>query len=396
MEARQPPKPRSLLKDAEGHWVRRWTGADWFAAADAWVRAQLATAGITVTGEPIPYKIRFWAAVWCYPTDEGLYWFKENNPGQSFEASLVDVMARELPQHVIAPLAIEPTRGWLLTADQGATLDEQLTQVDPLLLWRRLVIEYAALQRDTIPAERPLLASGLTQLGPAQLGDKVHSIADWFSNLPSDHPLALGSTPAPGAPGATPDLPAPGATPDLPAPGATPDLPAPGAAPDSLALGSQVDQLHRAADNLAGWGTRFSGAIPLALDQNDLHAHNVFATGPTAPFRFFDFGDALWAHPFVTLACVHSALVDPDDPTTWSPDDPRLTEITDAYLHQWTDLAPLDVLHTELEAALPLHVVHRLVSWHRLLVHADDTEAAAWAFSPKHWISEVVRLFGQD
>jgi Ser/Thr protein kinase RdoA (MazF antagonist) len=140
---------------------------------------------------------------------------------------------------------------------------------------------------------------------------------------------------------------------------------------------------------------KLSGAIPLALDQNDLHAHNVFAAGPTAPFRFFDFGDALWGHPFVTLACVHAALVDPDDPDTWAEDDPRLTEITDAYLHQWTDLAPLDVLHTELEAALPLHVVHRLVSWHRLLIHADETEATAWAFSPKHWIAEVIRLFGQ-
>ncbi|GAB2607082.1 hypothetical protein [Kribbella endophytica] len=351
MEARQPPKPRSLQKDAEGQWVRRWTGADWFAAADAWVRTQLAAAGITVTGDPIPYKIRFWAAVWCYPTDRGLYWFKENNPGQSFEAALVDAMARELPQHVIAPLAIEPTRGWFLTADQGATLGEQLTEVDPLLLWRRLVVEYAALQRDTIPAEQALLASGLTQLGPAQLGDKVHSIADWFSNLSTDHPLAIGS---------------------------------------------QVEQLHRAADNLVGWASKFSGAIPLALDQNDLHAYNVFAASATAPFRFFDFGDALWAHPFVTLACVHAALVDPDDPTTWSADDPRLTEITDAYLHEWTDLAPLDVLHTELEAALPLHVVHRLVSWHRLLVHADETEAAAWAVSPEHWIGEVIRLFGQD
>jgi hypothetical protein len=384
MEARTPPKSRSLQKDAEGQWVRRWTGADWFAAADAWVRAQLATAGIAVTGEPVPYKIRFWAAVWCYPTDHGLYWFKENNPGQSFEAALVDAMARELPQHVIAPLAIERTRGWFLTADQGATLDEQLTQVDPLLLWRRLVVEYAGLQRDTIPAEQALLASGLTAIGPDQLGDTVHTIADWFGNLSSDHPLALGSK----------------SDHQLRASDPEPDH-QPRAAGSEVdqqprAAGSQVDQLHRAADNLAGWGARFSGAIPLALDQNDLHVYNVFAASPTAPFRFFDFGDALWAHPFVTLACVHDALVDPDDPNTWAEDDPRLTEITDAYLEQWTDLAPLDVLRTELTAALPLHVVHRLVSWHRLLVHADETEAAAWARSPEHWVGEVIRLFGQD
>ncbi|MEV6281185.1 hypothetical protein [Kribbella sp. NPDC051770] len=349
MEGRPTPKPRSLHQDATGHWVRHWTGTDWFAAADSWVRDQLTEAGITPTGDPVPYKIRFWAAVWCYPTTHGLYWFKENNPGQSFEAALVDAMARELPQHVIPPLAIDRTHGWLLTADQGATLDEQLSHVDPLTLWRRLVVEYAALQRDTIPAEHPLLASGLTNAAPANLGAIVHTIADWFTNLAPNHPLAITPT--------------------------------------------QSTHLHRAADNLTTYATKLSGAIPLAIDQNDLHAHNVFAASPTAPFRFFDFGDSLWAHPFVTLACVHSALVDPD---TWQENDPRLTEITDAYLHEWTDLAPLEDLRTELDTALPLHVVHRLISWHRLLVHADETEAAAWAFSPKHWISEVIRLFGKD
>lgn len=381
MEARTPPKPRSLMKDAEGHWVRRWTGAEWFGPADAWVRSQLAANGIAVTGDPVPYKIRFWAAVWCYPTDHGLYWFKENNPGQSFEAALVDAMARELPQHVVAPLAVEPSHGWLLTADQGATLDQQLTQVDPLVLWRRLVVEYAGLQRDTIPVEQALLASGLTPVGPDRLGDAVHGIADWFGGLDADHPLAIGGEAgdhslAVGDKVGDHSL-------------AVGDQ----VGDHSPAIGDQVGRLHRAADNLASWGSRFSGAIPLALDQNDLHAYNVFAASATAPFRFFDFGDAVWGHPFVTLSCVRDALVDPDDPDSWAEDDPRLTEITDAYLQQWTDLAPLDVLRAELAAALPLHVVHRLISWQRLLVHADETEAAAWASSPRHWVAEVIRLF---
>ncbi|ADB34023.1 hypothetical protein Kfla_5007 [Kribbella flavida DSM 17836] len=344
-----PPTPRSLEKDAEGQWVRRWSGADWFAAVDVWVRTELAGAAIAVTGGPVPYKVRFWATVWCYPTDHGLFWFKENNPGQAFEAALVGVMARELPQHVIAPLAVEPVRGWMLTADQGLTLDEQLAgaDVDPLPLWRRLVTEYAELQRDTIPAGPALLASGLTAAEPEGLGETVHGIADWFDALAADHPLAVGS----------------------------------------------LDDVRRAADNLSSWTAKLSGAIPLALDQNDLHARNVFSASPSAPFRFFDFGDALWGHPFVTLSCVQSALVDPDDPGSWTEDDARLQEVKDAYLTQWTDLAPLDLLRAELDVAQPLHVVHRLISWHRLLVHADETEAAAWSLSPHHWLAEVARLF---
>ena len=80
-------------------------------------------------------------------------------------------------------------------------------------------------------------------------------------------------------------------------------------------------------------------------------------------------------------------------PGTWAEDDPRLDELTDVYLRQWTDLAPLDVLRTELEAAAPLHAVHRLVTWHRLLQYADNLEAATWEEWPRYWLSEVVRLF---
>jgi hypothetical protein len=201
------PQPRSVLPDADGQWVRRWTGEDWFAEADGWVRDRLAASGIVVSGEPVPYKIRFWAAVWCYPTDHGLFWFKENNPGQAFEAALVGAMAQALPQDVVAPLAIDPA----------------------------------------------------------------------------------------------------------------------------------------------------------------------------GPFRFFDFGDAVWGHPFTTLGSVRE---DVDD------------AVVTAYLENWTDLAPLDVLRNELEIAEPLHAVHRMVSWHRLLQHADEIECAAWVENVQYWLGELVRTYG--
>ncbi|GAB2667008.1 hypothetical protein GCM10009743_49040 [Kribbella swartbergensis] len=324
------PAPRSLLADAEGQWVRRWTGDDWFAEADRWVRERLARAGTAVTGEPVPYKIRFWAAVWCYPTDRGLFWFKENNPGQAFEAALVGAMAEALPQHVVAPLAIDPDRGWLLTADQGLTLADQNGAE-----WHRLVVEYAAFQRDTVPLEQPLLASGLTSLAPSQLTGAVHGIADWFGSLAADHPLR----------------------------------------PDAATLSG----LRRAAEAVAEVEKWLPGVVPMALDQNDLHARNVFRPDPGGPFRFFDFGDAIWGHPFATLASVRD---DVDD------------AVVTAYLAEWSDLAPIAVLRKELEIAEPLHTVHRMVSWHRLLRHADEIECAAWTENVDHWLRELVRAYG--
>jgi hypothetical protein len=324
------PQPRSLLPDADGQWVRRWTGEHWFAESDGWVRDRLAASGIVVSGEPVPYKIRFWAAVWCYPTDHGLFWFKENNPGQAFEAALVGAMAQALPQDVVAPLAIDPARGWLLTADQGRTLDEQ-DGVD----WHRLVHEYAAFQRDTVPLEEALLASGLTSLAPSHLSDAVRRIADWFNGLATDHPLR-------------------------------PD-------PETSA------GVRRAAEAVAEVEKLLPGVVPMALDQNDLHARNVFRPDPAGPFRFFDFGDAVWGHPFTTLGSVRE---DVDD------------AVVTAYLENWTDLAPLDVLRNELEIAEPLHAVHRMVSWHRLLQHADEIECAAWVENVQYWLGELVRTYG--
>jgi hypothetical protein len=328
IEHRPAPRPRSLLPDAEGQWVRRWTGDDWFAEADGWVREQLG--GLAVIGAPVPYKIRFWAAVWCYPTEQGLFWFKENNPGQAFEAALVGAMAQALPQHVVAPLAIDPGRGWLLTADQGLVLADQ-GETD----WRRLVIEYAALQRDTVPLRDALLASGLTSLEPSRLPAAVQRIADWLSELASDHPLR----------------------------------------PDPATLAG----VRRVVDAVSEVENRLPGVVPMALDQNDLHARNVFRPDPAGPFRFFDFGDAVWGHPFATLASVRE---DVDE------------AVVTAYLEQWTDLAPIDVLRQELAVAEPLHTIHRMVSWHRLLEHADEIECAAWTEHSDHWLRELVRLYG--
>ncbi|HEY0472246.1 MAG TPA: hypothetical protein VGD34_11285 [Kribbella sp.] len=348
-DRRTPPPPRELLADADGHWVRHWTSSDWIASADGWVRARLTEVGIAVVGEPVQHKVRFWATVWCYPTDHGLFWFKENNPGQSFEAGLVTALAKALPQHVIAPLAVEPEYGWMLTADGGPTLSELAPDADRFPLWRRLVTEYAGLQRDTVAAAEVLQVSGLTSLDPGALAERVHGIGDFFAGLESGHPLQ----------------------------------------PDPGVLAG----LYRAGDNLAGLGARLSGAVPMALDQNDLHVHNVFSSDPSAPFRFFDFGDAVWGHPFATLACVRAALADDEDADAWAEDDPRLDLLTDAYLGEWSDYAPLDILRREARLAEPLHAVHRLVSWHRLLVHADEVEAAAWAATPRYWLAEVIRLF---
>lgn len=106
-----PPTARPLGPDADGQWVRRWTSPEWTRTADAWVGSRLAEHGRRITGDPVTYRARFWSVVRCYPTDQGLVWLKENNPGHRFEAGLVVALSRLAPNDIPEPIAVDRARG---------------------------------------------------------------------------------------------------------------------------------------------------------------------------------------------------------------------------------------------------------------------------------------------
>lgn len=100
--------------------------------------------------------------------------------------------------------------------------------------------------------------------------------------------------------------------------------------------------LREAGKILAG------GPVPMALDQGDLWPGNICCPVDGADFRFFDFADAMWGHPFESLAmmvveCVYRGQVPQPDGTV-NLREARTREVVDTYLHQWTDFAPLEEL----------------------------------------------------
>lgn len=346
--AAQPPAPQPLEDDGDGTWARHWQHPRWLAEADDWVTAALADAGVGVTGSGVTYKIRFWSVVRCYPTTAGLHWFKENNPGQSFEARLVAALAALVPDFVVRPVAIQGDRGWLLTAHQGSTLGDnggirdQATRL-------RLVTELAALQRAAAAHAAELADTGLTDVGPSRAGGIIRDRLQRLTGLPFDHPLR----------------------------------------PDAVL----ADRLRRGADRLDQLATQLHPAIPMSLDHNDLHAHNVFGNAESGPaqrtLRFFDFGDSVWGHPFSALhSLVNSLHWTADLPA----DDPLTHALIETYLSHWTDLADQDTLHHDYRLAASFQPVTRMVSWCRLLDHADLTEIAARLESPRYWMNEVAAL----
>ncbi|BBE21177.1 hypothetical protein MN0502_00600 [Arthrobacter sp. MN05-02] len=316
-----------------------WASPEWRQQAEQWIDLVLENLGVSRLGPAEQPRIRFWSTQLTVPTDHGTLWFKENNLGQLAEASLLSLLGELAPDHVAAPLAVEPSRGWMLTADHGATLDT-LGSDDPCV-WARITGDFADLQQLVAPHGERLSQAGLVLMNPEVAANFVENQLLLHTGLPAGHPLYLSAEEADGVVGRLP------------------------------AIHSAVEVLR-------------SVAVPLSLDHNDLHPRNCFLPGTsTGPLRFFDFADSYWAHPFSALLVPLTRMRE-----QWraAPDDPRIQAVVTAYLERWTGYAPLPELRAAVEPALALAGVHRYGSWLRLLVYADDDSMRTYAPAALHYL----------
>jgi hypothetical protein len=137
------------------------------------------------------------------------------------------------------------------------------------------------------------------------------------------------------------------------------------------------------------------GPVPLALDQCDLWPGNVFPPTGVGAHRFFDFADAVWAHPFGSLVmlaveCVFRWQV-PQPDSAIDLRDGRIRTVFDAYLRQWSDFAPLDELRELLTSALRVAALHRSGAWLRNLAEATTEELATYGSKPWAWLEDVTK-----
>ncbi|CCH72527.1 conserved hypothetical protein [Nostocoides australiense Ben110] len=94
----------------------------------------------------------------------------------------------------------------------------------------------------------------------------------------------------------------------------------------------------------------------------------------------------MWSHRFAVL---HIASASMARALGTTPDDPRVARAVDAYLENWSDLAPLDSLRALLPAARRLSPIHRALSWRRVLdavpINAVEPE---WHDGESWWIQD--------
>jgi hypothetical protein len=311
---------------AGGYGAEVWSSPEWQAQAVAWLDERLAVAGIRRTGEPTHPHIRPWATVVRAPTDAGVVWMKAPAPGTAFEVGLYELLQRAAPEHVLTPIAVDTDRSWMVLPDGGAPLGERLTGDELVEPMARAMNQYGAMQLRLASEADALVGLGVSDMRPAVMPGRFEQALE-----------AVGAY--------------------------------------VERRGDTVErERHRAVAGMratvAEWCERLAAAPgPASLDHNDLHPWNVLTPEPGGPVRFFDWGDAVVAHPFASM------LV----PMDLMPD----VRVRDAYLEPFAHLAPHAELVETLVLARQVAKVARALTWERALRHVPPEEISdEWADGP--------------
>ena len=334
--------------------ARTWLDPDWLAGALAWADAELAARGRTRVGPPEQPHVRPWSTALRLPTDGGPFWFKASGPGPAHEGPLLRVFAAHRVPHVLLPVAVHPDSPWLLFADGGPTL--RATRPDgtgdhDIAAWERILAEYAALQRslESADAVAAMLAAGTPDGRPGNLPTELERLlADdviWNRLLPEEREAGLASR---------------------------------------ARLAKALPEVRAAAERLAA-----AGVAP-SIQHDDLHGGNILV-GPDGD-RFFDWGDAVVAHPFGTLTTTFNSIA---HHTGRAPDDPVFGRLLDVYTEPWTDILSRAELIEVAGLAQTLGCIGKSLAWERSLAGLGPDEMDGHGDAIAGWLMEFAERFGR-
>ena len=319
--------------------VATWTDPVWRAGAVAWAAEQLARRGMTSIGEPEQPHVYAWSTALRLPVDGGAVWLKSVGPGSGHEPVLAAALGEWVPDRVLVPLAVHPGRRLMLLPEGGATM-RAAGGAGTTEAWEAMLGDYARLQLALVPHADDMVALGVPDARLGLLPDQVGDL------LADDEALLFGQ------------------------PG--------GLAPDVrdrvvAGLGGYAEACRRLSDF----------GVPATLQHDDLHDANVFVAG--GRHRFFDWGDAVVSHPFVsllvTLRVAQRALGVPNG-------DAVLLRLRDAYLDEWRAQGSLAELREQVDLALMIGPLQRALTWRRILRGVHPAERVEWQDAVHGWAAE--------
>ncbi|MCB0014317.1 MAG: phosphotransferase [Anaerolineales bacterium] len=267
--------------------LSQWRSPDWLAEVAGWAAGALAAQGEALTGPPEQLRQDFFTTIVRLPAGPRTYFCKATHPALKREVGLTLALADWAPAYCDRPVAADPARGWLLLADGGLTVRQAFADPPEISWWREILRRYAALQLATASRPKQLLTLGLPDRRP----DKLPALYDWL--LADESWLRVGQ-----AEGLT---------------------------------ATELAQLHQARPKVIELCEELAGLpIPAAVHHNDLHDGNIFFNN--GDYRFFDWGDADFSHPFFSL---RTAFVSIEGRFGWAENDPRFAPLAREYLACW-------------------------------------------------------------
>jgi Phosphotransferase enzyme family len=240
-----------------------WEEPTWFEKASNWIDIQLSQKNIDRTGEIEQFCIRHWSTVLQIPTNVGDIYFKAVIPELAHEAALTEILSHWYPDCMPQILATSKENGWLLIADGGTSLNENLKTEDDIQYWLHILPIYAELQKDAIKHLDQLLTVGLYNRRLENLPNLYEKLLTNTEVLATNHPEGISLS-------------------------------------EYQLLQDNVALFASLCEELAAFG------IPETIHHGDLHDINIFIQDEN--YIFFDWGDSSISHPFFSTRDVYANL----------------------------------------------------------------------------------------
>lgn len=301
----------------------------WLAEATDWIDACLAEHGLEREGPVESERMRPWGTVLRARAGGATVWLKAPGGATRFEVPLYELLARRAPERVLVPLSLDVGRGWVLLPDGGLPAGERFPPERQVEVMAQALPVYAELQLRLAEEVPAMLEIGVADMRPEAMPARFDEALERVGAL-VDGPGAIGDR-------------------------------------------AGLDAVGSMRRTYAGWCERLAGSpVPASLDHNDLHAHNVIAgaSGGFEDARFYDWGDAVVAHPFASaLGIGYLQGIGRRD----------AERLRDAYLEPFAGIAPKAELVETLGLAARVGKVARALTWQRA-IGADPQ--ARWADGP--------------
>jgi len=320
-----------------------WEEPDWLQQVIAWIEDQLANSGRESTGPVEVMHQRPWATFARVDTDKGTVYFKAPAPGSYYEAGVTEALTRWRPKNTVPILSVDLERGWLLSADAGATLRSASPSVVQVEHWVKLMPICVELQLQMAEHVPELLALGMPDRRLAKLPQLYTQL------LEDDENLRVGLKP-----------------------GLSPE--------EYRSLCDLPSQVAFMCEELNSYG------FPETLTHEEVHDANILLTRD-GRYIFTDWSDSSVAHPFFSMLVTMRAAA---HRLKLAENSPEMIRVRDAYLEPWTEFETREKLSAAYDLAYRLGMINRALSWQQGTGSLSREYKEQYADAVPEWLQDFL------